>query len=157
MEVRPAAIEDYEELNDLFIDADRLHYTWAPTLFNGQDSWGRSKVFIECAIQDPTQTILVAAHEAQVIGFIHLTLVVKAELGVLRERRSLVVDALVVRESDRGSGVGKALMLAAEQWGIENGMTSVELTVWCRNDAALRFYEGMGYGAANLRMRKELA
>jgi GNAT superfamily N-acetyltransferase len=66
------------------------------------------------------------------------------------------VLALVVDPSRRGSGVGAALMGAAEAWAREVGAGSVHLTTAARREGAHRFYERLGYEGTGLRYRKAL-
>jgi GNAT superfamily N-acetyltransferase len=66
------------------------------------------------------------------------------------------VLALVVDPAHRGSGIGAALMRAAEAWAREVGSGSVHLTTALQRDAAHRFYERLGYEATGLRYRKPL-
>lgn len=47
----------------------------------------------------------------------------------------------------RGGGVGRALVLAAEQWLAARGVAKVHLTVRATNAAVVQFYERIGYGA----------
>lgn len=66
------------------------------------------------------------------------------------------VLALVVDPARRGSGIGAALMRAAEAWARDAGAGSVHLTTALQRDAAHRFYERLGYEATGLRYRKPL-
>jgi GNAT superfamily N-acetyltransferase len=56
-----------------------------------------------------------------------------------------IVQALVVDQARRGSGIGQAMMAAAEAWAIERGFTSVVLTSHVARVDAHRFYEKLGY------------
>ena len=60
-------------------------------------------------------------------------------------RRFAVVEAVVVSSADRGPGVGRMLMAAAERWARDRGAEEVWLDVWEFNDAAIGFYEVLGY------------
>jgi ribosomal protein S18 acetylase RimI-like enzyme len=62
---------------------------------------------------------------------------------------------MVVPEARR-QGIGRALMLAAEQWTRERGVTSVELIVWDFNREALQLYEQLGYSVEFRRLRRVL-
>ena len=56
-----------------------------------------------------------------------------------------VVQALVVDQTYRGSGVGKIMMSAAEKWAKERGFTSVALASSVSRTDAHAFYETIGY------------
>ena len=66
------------------------------------------------------------------------------------------IDDLVVRESWRQRGVGRALMARAEQWARERGLETIEFGVWEFNAGAIRFYEQLGYTTLSRTMSKPL-
>ena len=156
MEIRAATLGDYEDLNDLFKDADRLHHTAVPRVFKGEEGSGRSREFIEEVLEDAASAILVATRDDEVLGFIHMQVQNRPELGPLYERSNLDVSALVVREGLRGLGIGRALLEKGLAWGKELGLSGAELTVWSFNEDSVRFYERMGFEMMTHRMRKEL-
>jgi putative acetyltransferase len=58
---------------------------------------------------------------------------------------------LMVAREWRRRGVGRALMLAAEEWARAAGVTKLELHVFPYNEAALALYERLGYEREGLR------
>jgi GNAT superfamily N-acetyltransferase len=56
-----------------------------------------------------------------------------------------VVQALVVHQASRGSGVGETMMTAAETWAADRGFTSVVLASHVSRSDAHAFYESIGY------------
>ena len=52
---------------------------------------------------------------------------------------------LAVRPRQRGAGLGRALMAAAEDWLRARGAPKIQLMVRDDNDAALGFYEALGF------------
>lgn len=67
------------------------------------------------------------------------------------------LTALVVDESARGQGVGRALVTAAEAWFATLGCVLVEVTSNRRRTDAHAFYERLGYEATSLRFGKTIA
>ncbi len=61
-----------------------------------------------------------------------------------------------VIEACRGQGLGRLLMLRAEDWARENGFTSIGLSVAAHNASAITLYEKLGYETETLRMVKDL-
>jgi GNAT superfamily N-acetyltransferase len=59
-----------------------------------------------------------------------------------------IVQALVVDQTSRGTGVGKTLMMAAETWARDRGFTSVALASSVARAQAHAFYEAIGYDRA---------
>jgi GNAT superfamily N-acetyltransferase len=100
------------------------------------------------------ETALVAAEGlGRLLGLvtIHLTPVLHRAGPVGR------MTALVVDESARGRGVGRALVSAAEALLKARGCVLIEVTSNKRRADAHAFYERLGYDATSLRFGKPLA
>jgi GNAT superfamily N-acetyltransferase len=67
-----------------------------------------------------------------------------------------LLTALVVRESVRGQGVGRALVTAVEVWARERGADRVMLTTALRRAGAHAFYERLGYEFTGRRYVKSI-
>ena len=57
----------------------------------------------------------------------------------------LVVHRLAVDPTYQRQGIAKALMDFAEQYGIDNGYSSVRLDAFSKNERVLKFYTNRGY------------
>ena len=69
----------------------------------------------------------------------------------------LKVSSIFVAESERGRGVGRSLMEAAEAWGRTRGATSAAVVAIADSPSAVPFYSGgMGYRPNTLGFWKEL-
>lgn len=55
------------------------------------------------------------------------------------------VNYLAIDPSAQGSGHGRAMMVAAEQWLLDRGCPKLNLQVRSTNDAAMAFYESLGF------------
>jgi RimJ/RimL family protein N-acetyltransferase len=60
---------------------------------------------------------------------------------------------IIVAGGSRRSGVGTALLVAAEEWARDAGVSKIELHVLTHNAAAIRLYEQLGYRHEGLRRR----
>jgi ribosomal protein S18 acetylase RimI-like enzyme len=58
------------------------------------------------------------------------------------------VLSIAVHPELQGSGIGKALLLHAEEQARENGFNAMTLVVSCDNERAIRFYEHLGWHRA---------
>jgi predicted N-acetyltransferase YhbS len=87
--------------------------------------------------------VLVADLEAEVVGWVHVSL-----------RQSLLIEphvqvlGLVVGEQWQRRGVGRALMAAAEAWSSRRGVSLVRLRSGSQRDGAHDFYRALGYTEA---------
>lgn len=61
---------------------------------------------------------------------------------------TLVIHDLFVEETARGGGAGRALVEAAARLAVERGCCRIDLNVVEGNDGGRRFYEGLGFKAA---------
>lgn len=90
---------------------------------------------------DPTSLILLAERDKQAVGCVSMHAIPYLE----RTGRWLRVESLVVDESARGTGTGRALLTAAEDNARRWGCLAVEITSARSRDAAQAFYRRMGY------------
>jgi ribosomal protein S18 acetylase RimI-like enzyme len=67
------------------------------------------------------------------------------------------IIALVVSKDQRRSGVGRALIAAAEKDFARRNVTRLTLTTRFERDEAHRFYEALGYSQTGFRFAKNLA
>jgi GNAT superfamily N-acetyltransferase len=66
------------------------------------------------------------------------------------------IDVLVVHESLRGRGIGRALVSAGEQWLRRRGASRVLVSTAHRRVATHRFYESLGYESTGLRFGRSI-
>ena len=100
----------------------------------------------------PDIRALVAESEGKVLGFIGLMVFPAFH----RDGLHGYVTALVVDERERGSGIGAALLKAAEAWFAERGVKRVNLTTALHREDAHGFYEKRGYTFTGKRYTKIL-
>jgi GNAT superfamily N-acetyltransferase len=86
-------------------------------------------------------TVLVAEAGGRVVGWIHGY----ESVLVQYPRPFAEVGGLVVDESERGSGIGRALVDAIEQWAATQGLSEVRLRSGSMRQGARTFYESLGY------------
>lgn len=90
---------------------------------------------------DGDQAVFVAeSADKQVVGWVH---VFKAQRLIIEP--FVEIGGLIVSEGQRGSGVGKALLEAAETWAHGCGLTSIRVRSNVIREGAHRFYELLGY------------
>jgi ribosomal protein S18 acetylase RimI-like enzyme len=131
---RKASIDDLKLLAVLF-DAYRQFYEQTPNL-------ELAKIFIAERINNKESVIFVAENsERNLIGFCQIypsfCSVAAAKIGVLYD--------LYVDKSTRKTGAGRALMLAAHEYAVENGMARLDLTTAKDNVKAQALYESLGW------------
>jgi len=89
-------------------------------------------------LEDGDQAVFVAeSADKEVIGWVH---VFKTQLLIVEP-----IGGLIVGEGLRGSGVGKALLEAAEAWVQGSEFTSIRVRSNVIREGAHSFYERLGY------------
>ena len=78
--------------------------------------------------------------DGRVAGWIQVYVVRLVEADAYAEIGGLVVDA-----NFRGQGLGKALLVACENWAIERGYSIMSVHSNMKRSEARLFYEGMGF------------
>ncbi|BBH69399.1 putative N-acetyltransferase YycN [Actinoplanes sp. OR16] len=69
---------------------------------------------------------------------------------------SALVHNVAVDEDKRRQGYGRAIMLAAERWCAESGLTRLGLHVFAHNTGARALYEQLGFAETGRNMAKDL-
>src|SRR5215469_18109500 len=92
-------------------------------------------------LPDPMSLILVAEQNGQIVGCLSLHAIPYLE----RTGRWARIESLVVDESTRGRGAGRALIAGAEDAARRWNCQAVEVTSLRTRAAAHAFYKRMGY------------
>jgi GNAT superfamily N-acetyltransferase len=161
--VRRARPGDAEALVRIHRDMGEHYADLTPELFRRPDLTGFAEVLeAELIEDDPNALQLVAEVDGAVVGSLDARLLppsAGAEHAFARDHfvPRLRIDYLATAASQRRSGVGTALVEAAEAWGRERGATVAELTTYHRSPLALPFWtERAGYAERSVNLRKEL-
>ena len=91
-------------------------------------------------LASPDQGVIVADLDGEVVGWVHTMI-----WEYLEAEAFVVIGGLVVDESRRKAGIGRALMQAAEEWARSRGHSVVRLWSSLARTGAHRFYERIGY------------
>ena len=84
--------------------------------------------------------LIVAEQDGRIVALCHTF-----ARPALNKPPEAVVQALVVDQAFRGSGVGKVMMAAAETWAADLGFTSVAFASHVARSDAHAFYETIEY------------
>ena len=94
----------------------------------------------DAVVQSGDHALMVAEQGGRIIALCHTY-----ARPALDKPPEAVVQALVVDQASRGSGVGKIMMTAAEKWAEDRGFTSVTLASHVSRSDAHAFFESIGY------------
>ena len=126
--VRKISIEDAAAICQ--ICSQEMGYECAPALM-------KSKIE---KLDSKREAVFVAEEESQLLGFIHVE-----RYEVLYFESMANILGLAVKKDFQKQGLGKALLLAAENWAQENGIYLMRLNSGINRIDAHGFYEHLGY------------
>ena len=102
--------------------------------------WNDPEADLRRAVEGPASTVLAAVSGGVLTGTVM----------VGHDGHRGWVYYLAVAAAHRGSDVGRTLMRAAEAWVVQRGIPKIQLMVRTENDAAVGFYERIGYLPADV-------
>jgi diamine N-acetyltransferase len=157
--IRRAVEQDYEIYCDLFNVVNEMHRLALPEIFQRPVGRIMEQDYFLSLLKDEHVAIFLAceANADQAVGLVAILIRESPPHPVLVPRRYAVVDTLAVRPAFHRKGVGRALMLQAEEWAASQGVDVVELNVFEFNQGAQAFYQRMGYATHNRKLNKKLS
>ncbi|MGE5335416.1 MAG: N-acetyltransferase family protein [Nitrososphaerota archaeon] len=154
--IREATIADYDALNALFAQVDRIHYIALPDIFRPVPGPARDRGYIEDVLSNPHARIFIAERDTEVIGLAEADIRDSAHWPTAVPHSWVYIDDIIVDERFRGTGIGSALLAHIEDWARTLGITQIELTVWEFNTSARAMYERREFRTLNRQMYKDL-
>lgn len=138
MRVRPAEPGDAARLVELARDVGGEEEGWLITGGEWRTA-GEERRYLRSIRRHPHAAVFVAEAAGTIIG----------RLSIARDAHPAsdhVADVgLMVDCGHRRLGAGTALMVEAERWARQVGVSKLELHVFPYNEAAIALYEGLGY------------
>ena len=153
--VRAATAADFKGVSDAFSQENAFHVGLVPEYVVLAEPPVAREEFGEM-IAHEDQRLLVAEQDGQIVDCALASVKSAEPMPFLRPRRFVYVHDVVVDESHRGGGVGRALMEGVAEWARSRDVTDLELHVWEANREAISFYESLGYRPLDHRMAKRL-
>ncbi len=154
--VRKAAVDDYDPLCELFDEIDAWHRDNLPRIFQKPGGPVRERDYYFGLISDENVGLFVAETGGKLIGFVHAIVRDTPALPILVPRHYVIVDGIVVSSSYKNQGTGRILMNKIQDWALTKGASTIELNVYEFNEAAISFYERLGYQTLSRKMSKDL-
>lgn len=112
----------------------------------------RQTAGLSLIIQNPDNAIIKVARnqEGHVIGMVSAQLVISTSQG----STSAWIEDMVVSDQYRAQGIGRQLLTSVLQWAKDKGATRAQLLVDLDNEAALGYYDHLGWQASRMGMRR---
>jgi GNAT superfamily N-acetyltransferase len=105
-------------------------------------------------VSDSRGAAFVAERDGQPVGFLFVVIAEDAVFVRAEMRQHANVAEFFVRATERGGGVGKALLGAAERFTAARGLTRLTVRVLSGNSGALAAYLRLGFAAYSIDLSK---
>ena len=152
MLIRFANREDYEEVERIAEQVQKMHVEWRPDIYTFEKKIFPDEIF-EQIIEN--KMLIVATDEEKVVGFL-MYVINKVNFDNQVERTLYNVNAVAVDEECRGQGIGHKLFDYLKDIAKENNMDAIELQVNAENKAAKAMYEKYGFTDKSINMEFKL-
>lgn len=142
MFIRNANLNDMEGIKKLLDKLNQVSVELLPNFFTLARTTNEQ---FEELMSDKNCELIIAEIDKRVIGLIEIHLNETKNIPVLIKKQYIYIQNLIVEESFKRKGVGKALIDAAKNWGIDRGIKYYRLSVIPNNDLAISFYTKEGF------------
>ena len=148
MIIRIAKLEDYEVIEALAKDVQKMHIKWSPDIYTLESNM-IPKEFFKPIVDN--KTMYVAEEDNKVKGFIMYT---EKEYNIDNQvkRTTYAIDAIAVDKQYRGQGIGTKLIDKIKEIAKDNNVDAIELQVNAKNIAAKAMYEKYGFSDKSINM-----
>ena len=146
--IRYARIEDYNSVESIMKEVQKLHVDWRPDIYKPTDPVFPKAIFARIV---ETKTFLVAEIDTTVVGLLsYMYRHIESDKQVTRD--ILFIDDLAVKESYRCHGIGSQLLQFVKDKVKQEHLDGLELQVNARNTQAKRMYEKNGFSEKSINM-----
>ena len=156
MIIRDLTIEDFDAVNDIFMQMQDLHVEHRPDLYRKIDKPTTTKAWdYEASLENKDMIMVGAEADDRIVGFC-IVEIRRSESKALTPRISAHIKNLAVDENYRRKGIGNALYHEAVTRGKACGAEAVDLKVYSFNDNAIAFYKSLGMTVQSYTMEKSI-
>ncbi|MFG2059268.1 GNAT family N-acetyltransferase [Micromonospora sp. NPDC048930] len=156
--VRPATLADVSSLVELRLANAVAHVALDPRIYRVPQREAVVRHFTAMLTDESGRDAVLVAepHDGRVVGMVEVLRTSEPpEHQILRPEPSAQVHTVVLADV-RGLGVGAALLDAAEQWAIDQGIAYLSAGIYHGNVGAVRFYSRHGYTDSGVSLVRRL-
>jgi ribosomal protein S18 acetylase RimI-like enzyme len=143
--VRQAQIADAALLSAFNAEVQGLHAQGFPERFKapGPDTFPAMEV--SALLARPENLFFLAFSDGKPAGYAYAEIVQRPETSLTHAYEMVHVHHLLVKGECRRRGVGRSLLAAARDAGLERGIALLTLDVWTFNEEARSFFRRSGF------------
>ncbi|OZM58690.1 GNAT family N-acetyltransferase [Lottiidibacillus patelloidae] len=145
IKLRKANITDFHQMLKIYKELDEMHRVEYPDIFIEPEGEARPLEYIEKQIEDDDKYLIVAETDKQIVGFVECVVMESSSFPVIKKRKWVELNSLVVLKEYQGIGVGKMLLESVIKWSNEKRINRIELKVFTFNSSAKDFYSKAGF------------
>lgn len=151
--IRRMLLKDFLAVKNLFFELQNMHCINRPDIFKNCDLFNME--YMHELINTDDYKSFVEEIDNNIIGFVVLK-IINTTNPILQERKIGFIEDIYVAEKFRNKGYGKNLLNYAKEICIENNCNSMEFKVWSFNEAAINFYNNLGFENQSYIMEQKL-
>ena len=156
MIIRNLRLEDFEQVNNLFMQLHNSETQHRPDLFRKIEKPTTSRAWdFEASLTDSSKIMIGAEVDDKIVGFV-IVQIRQSAYKIQTPRTFAYFENIVVDENYRRKGIGTAIYQEGVKRAKEQGATSIELKVWNFNTGAISFYQSLGMSVQSLTMEKAI-
>lgn len=156
MVIRNLKLEDFDDVNNLFMQLHNSETEQRPDLFRKIEKPTTSMAWdFEASLSDNSKIMIGAEVGDKIVGFA-IVQIRQSTYKVQAPRTYAYFENIVVDENYRRIGIGTTVYQEGIKRAKELGATSAELKVWNFNAGAIKFYQSLGMSVQSLTMEKAL-
>jgi ribosomal protein S18 acetylase RimI-like enzyme len=155
LELMSAGEADLPAICALGGEVNALHVDAWPQIFRRAGEPLQDEAFWREWLGKPDAVIVLAKRDDAVLGMATAQIIVESA-SLLVPMTFCRIGTVAVTATERGRGVGRALMRHVEEWAAGHGARDLRLNVWKFNERASAFYRELGFDVRSLFMGKFL-
>jgi len=155
MVIRDLKMEDFDAVNDLFMQLHNFHAEQRHDIYRKLEKSATSQAGDYEAAMADNNIMLGAEIDGKIIGYAILK-VYKTENIIKSPRTFAYLKEIAVDENYRRKGIATALYREGAKRAKAQGATSLELMVWEFNSDAIGFYQSLGMSVQSLKLEQVL-
>ena len=155
MTIRTATIEDIPQILPLWRQLSDMHSDIEPMFKIVENAEEKFAEYLNLILTKEQFFIFVATENAEVAGYVIITLSTTPEIFVLKRR--MYIQDMIVSPKHRRKGVGKKLMDAVMAVAEDKPIEKMDMLVAVKNEKGNEFWKAMGFKPALTYMTKYLA
>jgi diamine N-acetyltransferase len=145
IKTREAKVTDFHQMIEIYKELDEIHTLEHPEMFIEPEGDVRPLEYIQDQVDADDKYLVLAELNNQIIGFAECVVMESSSFPVLKKRKWVELNSLVVLKEYQSKGVGKILLNCVTKWSREKGINRIELKVFTFNSSASEFYFKAGF------------